>query len=112
MSTLKDNLDNLIKNFYIFGVEPEDINIPELEKNYDKKDYLQIKLLSKFPPIESEKYPIIDPNIIISHCFPNGFYLKTSQKPIDECEFFHFNLKNLYQISSQDKILYFTCCKF
>ena len=112
MSKSKSDLDNLIKNFYIFGVEPEDINIPEIEKNYSKKDILQIKLLSKYPPIESENYQVIAPNVIISYCFPNGLYLKNSEKPMDEYEYFHFNLTNLYRNSSTDKILYFTCCIF
>lgn len=112
MSISINNLDNLIKNFYIFGVEPEDIDISELEKNYLKKDILQIKLLSKFPPLESENNQMISPNIIISHCFPNGLILKSSEKPINDYEFFHFNLENLYQISHSDKIFYFTCCIF
>ena len=112
MSVSLNDIDNLIKNFYIFGIEPEDINVSELEKNYDQKDILHIKLLSKFPPIESENYQIIDPNIIISHCFPNGVSLKISDTPIKDYEYFYFNLKNFYRISSSEKILYFACCIF
>ena len=112
MSIILNGLDNLIKNFYIFGIEPEDINLTEIESNTNKKDILEIKLLSKFPSIESENYPIVEPNIIISHCFPNGLFLKTSDKPLNDYEFFHFNLKNFYRISTHDKILYFTCCLF
>ena len=112
MSKILNDLDNLIKNFYIFGIDPSDINLTEIENNTNKPDILQIKLLSKFPPIESENCPTTDPNIIISLCFPNGLSLKTSEKPIEDYEFFHFNLKNFYRISTQDKILYFTCCIF
>ena len=112
MSISIDNLDNLIKNFYVFGVRPGDINVSDIEKNYSIKDILPIQLLSKFPPIESENFPIIDQNIIISHCFPNGLSLRISEKPIDKYEYFHFNLKNLYRISYQDKTIYFTCCIF
>ena len=112
MSISIDNSDNLIKNFYIFGIEPKDINISEIQTNFSKKDILPIKLLSKFPPIESENYPIIESNMIISHCFPNGLFLKSSDKTNNGCEFFHFSLKNFYQISSNDKTLYFTCCIF
>ena len=112
MSIALNDTDNLIKNFYIFGIEPEDINIPELEKNYSKKDILQIKLLSKFPPMESENYQLIDPNIIISHCFPNGMSLKISDTPITEYEYFYFNLTNFYRISSEEKTIYFACCIF
>ena len=112
MSFYPNNLDHLIQNFYIFGVELEEIEISSVENNYSKKDFLQIKLLSKFPPIKSENFQIVDPNVIISHCFPNGFILKTSEKNIDEREYFFFNLRNFYRISSEDKILYFTCCIF
>jgi len=112
MSISIDNSDNLIKNFYIFGIRPGDINVSDIEKNYSIKDILPIELLSKFPPIETENFPIIDPNIIISHCFPNGLLLRISEKPIDKNEYFHFNLKNLYRISSKDKTIYFTCCIF
>ena len=77
MSKILNDLDNLIKNFYIFGIDPSDINLTEIENNTNKPDILQIKLLSKFPPIESENCPTTDPNIIISLFFPNGLSLKT-----------------------------------
>ena len=103
--------DNLIKNFYMFGVEPEDIILSELSKNCFKEDILPIKLLSIFPPTEMKT--LIDPNIIISHCFPNGFSLKQSVdfEPI-ESEYFYFSLKNLLSTSYNDKRIYFTCCIF
>jgi hypothetical protein len=40
MSIILNGLDNLIKNFYIFGIEPEDINLTEIESNTNKKDIL------------------------------------------------------------------------
>ena len=66
----KNANSNLMKNFYLFGVEPEDINISDsdLEKYCLMKDSIQMKLLSKFPPTETKS--LIDPNIILSHCFP------------------------------------------
>ena len=70
----KKNYDNLIKNFYLFGADPDDIIISDFEKDYLKEDFLQIKLLSKFQPIET-KFLIV-PKIIKSHYFPNGYYLK------------------------------------
>ena len=103
--------ENLIKNFYLFGIEPEDINISDFEKDYLKEDFLQIKLLSKFPPTETKI--LIDPDIIKSHCFPNGYYLKQSNNGIQiENEYFHFSLKNLLSTSYIDKRIYFTCCIF
>ena len=104
--------ENLIKNFYLFGIEPEDINISDFEKDYLKEDFLQIKLLSKFPPTEAKI--LIDPDIIKSHCFPNGFYLKQLNNGIQkqENEYFHFSLKNLLSTSYNDKRIYFTCCIF
>ena len=112
MSSYSDNIENLIQNFYIFGIEPEELEISSIETNYSKKDIVEIKLLSKFPPIQSDNYQILEPNIIISHCFPNGFNLKISEKNVEEREYFFFNLKNFYRISSEDKVLYFACCIF
>ena len=109
----KNTNDNLIKNFYLFGVEPEDINISDsdLEKYCLMKDSIQIKLLSKFPPTETKS--LIDPNIILSHCFPNGYSLKQCKNDITlENEFFHFSLKNLLSTSYNDKKINFTCCIF
>ena len=109
----KDFNINLIKNFYLFGIEPDDITISDFEsgKNYLKEDFIQIKLLSKFPPTETKS--LIDPNIIISHCFPKGYSLKqlTLNAKIEN-EFFHFSLKNLLSTSYDDKRIYFTCCIF
>ena len=56
MSSYSDNIENLIQNFYIFGIEPEELEISSIETNYSKKDIVEIKLLSKFPPIQSDNY--------------------------------------------------------
>ena len=109
----KNANSNLMKNFYLFGVEPEDISISDsdLEKYCLIKDSIQIKLLSKFPPTETKS--LIDSNIILSHCFPNGYSLKQSKNDIPlENEFFHFSLKNLLGTSYKDKKINFTCCIF
>ena len=109
----KNANSNLMKNFYLFGVDPEDIKISDsdLEKYCLMKDSIQIKLLSKFPPTETKS--LIDSNIILSHCFPNGYSLKQSKSDIPlENEFFHFSLKNLLGTSYNDKKINFTCCIF
>ena len=106
-----NNYDNLIKRFYLFGVEPDDINLSGFDKDYLKEDFLPIKLLSIFPPSETKS--IIDNNIIISHCFPSGYKLKESTDDLrNKPEFFYFNLYNLYSTSFNDRNIFFTCCIF
>jgi len=107
----QNNNSNLITNFYLFGVEPEDIDISNFENDFLKEDFLPIKLLSKFPP--TEENILIDPNIIISHCFPKGYCLKQTMHDLEnEYELFHFNLRNLLSTSYYEKRIYFTCCIF
>ena len=110
--TENNDYDNLIKNFYLFGIDPDEIILSDFdEQNYLNEDFLHIKLLSKFPP--NEKKSLIPPNIIISHSFPKGYSLKLSKENLsEEYEFFHFNLKNLLSVSLDDKRIYFTCCIF
>ena len=109
--TDENNLLNetLIEFFYLFGIDPNSLNISEfnVDKNYLLKDFKQVELLTKFPP--SGRYQSdMDPTVLISHCFPNGFNLKESEKqPKDE--FFYFSLNNLLSMSNSGKTLYFVC---
>ena len=104
--------DNLIKNFYLFGVEPDDIDIMDFEEeDFLKNDFLPIKLLSKFPP--NELKILIDPNILISHCFPSGYSLKSTTRDLtNEYEYFHLSFRNLYCTTYNEKRIYCTCCIF
>ena len=52
--------ETLFQNFYLFGIEPYDLDISDFtpEKLYTAKDYTKIKLLSKFPPKTKTQYYI------------------------------------------------------
>jgi hypothetical protein len=108
----KSRSQNLIEYFYLFGVEPDSINVDRFDKqkNYLQKGFLIPDLLSKFPP--GEKSDInIDTRIVKSHCFPKGYTLVTKNvAPVEE--FFYFNLDNMISIDSSDKVLYFACVQF
>ena len=101
--------DTLIEFFYLLGIEPNCLNLSELteDRKFLSKNFKNAQLLTKFPP--SERYQSdIDPTILISHIFPNGYSLVESEtQPQDE--FFYFNFNNLLSLSNADKITYFVC---
>ena len=114
---LKEELDkanNLIDYFLILGLEPNifmnkwlyenDADI--LNKVY--KDKLQPKILSSFPCFE--KHTIAFDDSILTHCFPYGFELISSQsKP--KSKLFSFILDNNYfNLNYPQK--YLTCLLF
>ena len=120
---------NLIQNFYIIGLSEEDIftNL-ENENNSSNKKIdifkpkseieLTPKIITKFPQTDSNHNSI--PNeIIIEHCFPNGFKMIKSPKKDITHNFvhFYFELDNLkYNFIEEYKSIYskiyFTCLKF
>ena len=102
----------LIEYFYLFGISPETAKNPEhyKENNFLKSDFLIPELLSKFPPI-IKPYAEIEPNIIISHCFPKGFKIIESIS-IPNDEYFHFSLDNIPSRHSKNKYIYYTCLIF
>ena len=106
------NTNPLIEFFYLFGISPETIKNPEhfKENNFLKPEFLKPELLNKFPPI-IKPYIEIDPNIIISHCFPKGFKMVESISLPRE-EFFHFRLDNTPSRNTKNKYVYFTCLIF
>ena len=103
---------NLIEYIYLFGVEPEAINIERFdsEQNYLKKGFVNPDLLSKFPP--DEKADInVNIKVIKNHCFPNGYTLITKPgAPMEE--YFYFSLDNMISSDTSDKKLYFSCVLF
>ena len=126
MNNLLNMKYNLIQNFYIIGLNPEDI-FKKSEKDSSAKPIdiftnegnveLAPKIISKFPPIEN--YNLIPNEIIIEHCFPNG--LKTekahNKELINKVTHFHFELDNLKYNYLPNKSyfyskIYFTCLKF
>ena len=104
--------DTLIEKFYLFGIEPNSLNISEFTiennvKKYLKVDFKEVQLLTKFP--SDDKYQSdIDPTILMCHCFPSGYHLVENDKQPDD-EYFYFNINNLCSVSNFDKKLYFVC---
>ena len=114
---------NLFQNFYIIGLSIEDFI--QISKKEDPKNIFQSnneielspKIISKFPP-NSPNHNSIPDQIIIDHCFPNGFKMVKFQKnDSNNYSHFCFELDNLkYSYLSDKKTLYskiyFTCLKF
>ena len=103
---------NLIEYFYLFGIDPDSVNVDRFDKeqNYLKRGTVNPELLSKFPP--SDKANInVDIKIIKNHCFPNGYtYVSRNSNPVEE--YFYFSLDNILGKDSSDKCLNFTCVLF
>ena len=103
---------NLIEYFYLFGVEPEAINVDKFDKDqiFLQKGYLNPELLSKFPP-DNKSDINVDIKVIKNHCFPNGYTLIVKNGvPVEE--FFYFSLDNMVSTDINDKSLYFSCVLF
>ena len=103
---------NLIEYFYLFGIEPDFINVDRFDKeqSFLNKGYVNPELLSKFPP--SEKADVnVDIKVIKSHCFPNGYTL-IAKNGVPVEEFFYFSLDNMFGTDTNDKTLYFSCVLF
>ena len=116
---------NLIQNFYIIGFSLNDFFvINQRDKTGEFKDIfkekiedipiLTPKIITKFPNIKNSINTISD-DLVIDHCFPNGF-IKIFKKDKDEYEsnFFQFELDNIPQnyLNEERRIyskIYFTC---
>ena len=106
--------NTFIEYFYIFGAKESTVRTERFYQNslFTKPGYLNMQLLSKFPPYDKPNSNL-DENVILNHCFPTGYNLLISQPnqyPKHEC--FHFNLDNLNSSSDEDKKIYFTCLLF
>ena len=101
--------DTLIQYFYSFGVEPNSLDISDLtlDRVFLKPDYKEVQLISEYPPYERSQSSI-ESNIIMNHCFPNGYSLKEKEKQPED-EFFYFDLDNLFSLINENKKLYFVC---
>ena len=109
---METNTNPLIEYFYSFGISPETVKKPEYykENNFLKPEFLKAEVLNKFPPVKKPNSEI-DPNVIINHCFPNGFKLvESTNTPKDE--FFHFCLDNTPSRHTKNKYIYYTCLLF
>ena len=108
IDTNKHIYDALFQSFYLFGIEPTDLDISEFthDRKFLQKDLKRAKLLTQFPPYK-QTHSYIEPDIIMSHCFPKGYKLLELEKwPLDE--YFYFSLDNLYKFSPENKKIYFT----
>ena len=109
---METNINPLIEYFYLFGLSIETIEDPDFykENQFSKSENLKPELLSKFPPIKKPSAEI-DPNIIISHCFPKGFkIIEGKSPPADEC--FHFSLDNIPSRHTNNKYIHYSCLIF
>ena len=111
LTELTSSLNNtFLDYFYIFGLNTETIlsnylyNLSKYEGEHDK---IKPTLISKFPPF-NKTHSNIDENIILQHCFPEGFKLIEHICP-PKNEIFHFSLDNL---KYKNKKIYFTCLLF
>ena len=76
IDTNKHIYDALFQSFYLFGIEPTDLDISEFthDRKFLQKDLKRAKLLTQFPPYK-QTHSYIEPDIIMSHCFPKGYKL-------------------------------------
>ena len=102
----------LIKNFFILGIDSDNIldtkNFANL-KTISDTHKLKPSILSFFPSFPKNNI-YVNENILLRHCFPNGFYIKKyNQFPLPE--HFSFELDN-YPLYNEQSKLYFTCLSF
>ena len=113
--------NNLIQNFYIIGLSPDDFI--KIDKKENKLKFFDLfentsenfplltpKIITKFPN-EKNGINTIPDNIIIEHCFPKG---KIEFKNNDKKEFFQFEFDNIPQNYFDDdkqfySKIYFNC---
>ena len=107
--------NNLIQNFYIIGINHEEvIKFIESNKTLDLSKVFLPEIISKFPPEIDNYNKVIDKNVI-EHCFPDNISIYKGDKYDQYISHFEFELdNNIYQYLG--KYLYskihFTCVKF
>ena len=101
--------ETLFQFFYLFGIEPDSLNISDISNisTILEPHYLKDELLTKYPPF-GRSQANINPYIIMNHCFPNGYNLICNEKNPDD-EFFYFNLDNLFSFLPENQKIYFVC---
>ena len=120
MDTLINLKYNLIQNFYVLGLCPDRFfQVQEDGKgiflNIVKcpKMELTAEIISKFPP-ENGNYNSIKDEMVLAHCFPNGFKVLQEKEEKKPCSHFEFHLDNiLFNNNEEEKNvynkIYFTC---
>ena len=103
----EENIDPLIEYFYIIGPNPEIIKNEDFFNNF-QSSFINAKILSKFPPVEKHFCSIKD-EIVISHCFPNGYCIEESNPGK---KIFHFSIENIFPHPHEKSRIYYTCLLF
>ena len=117
MNNLMNMKNNLIQNFYVIGLSIENIFKDKKIFTSNKEVELIPKIISKFPP-NDYNHNAIPNEIVVEHCFPNGFkMIKSQNNEPNNNTYFYFEIDNLqYSYLSKNKSLYskiyFTCLKF
>ena len=106
--------NNLIQQFYEIGADNEIVFCERYYQNvlkfYNQNANIKPNIISKFPNVNSTLVNI--PNdVIISHCFPNGFYAKFCKDEPPIGEKFFFCVDNFPRNSNYPKV-YFSCFLF
>ena len=101
--------ETLFQYFYLFGIEPDSLNISDITdiSKILESHFLKVELLTKYPPFERSQANI-NPYIIMDHCFPSGYNLICKDKKPDD-EFFYFSMDNLFSFVPENNSLYFVC---
>ena len=99
--------ESLFQYFYIFGVEPDSLDISQFtqDEKYLKKNQ-KVQVLTQFPPVHKNQ-SYVDTDIIIKHCFPKGNKIIVKDKWPNDV-FFFFNFENLNKSYPENKRIYFT----
>ena len=120
MDALINLKNNLIQNFYVLGLCPdrffqvqEDGHGIFLNVLKDPKMDLTPEVISKFPP-ENGNYNSAKDEMVLAHCFPNGFKVLQTKEEKKPCTHFEFHLDNiLFHDNEEEKNIYtkiyFTC---
>ena len=114
MDTLINMKNNLIQNFYIIGLDPEDFfhinqnnegEFLNIFQNFNSV-HIKEKLISKFPP-KNSNFNGINDQTIINHCFPNGLFLIKGNSKKKAPLYFFFELDNLlFNYTTEEKNIY------
>ena len=100
----------LYQNFYIIGLD-DDVVLTEQFYENDKMDSYSPKIISKFPST-SHNLSVIPDEVIVQHCFPNGYKFENIQVPPQK---FFFSFDDYFlrdQIKSDFSTIHFTCILF
>ena len=105
------HLHNLIQYFYVIGLDNQITSKMSFYKNYNIN--LKPKITTKYPNIDLP-YLNIPNEIIISHCFPNGYKLiEKNADNVSKNEYFFFTIKNPNPLEENNnfrhQIIHFSC---